>query len=689
MRQRLPGAVLLGALLASSAPGPTVASTAPFELPGYTRSAVTVDLDGGDAPAIVRLAAAAADDPLTLERWSLHDGSWRRDAAIPAGAAASHTDAAPALLNWRRDGRASALAIAPTPAGLAISEVVPRASGIRLRPIEVAAATPADTVRALDVDGDGTDELALTTLVGSDPLLDPVRSVAILRLDGDAFTLAWSSPEPITSVVAVPGEADGVPGDELYLGPGPGGELRRVAWRSGALAEETTTLRLGGPRWAEVVGTLNGAVVVRTPGTLVAQRWPMEGADGELARVRMGAQGGVGIVGTGADAVVVTSRGYLTPQGAIGVYDEALTSLGRYGESSAAGLVWDLVLVHAAPLANLERSIFPYIGPIPVALDTPPGFLANGMLATAGPDGHRVRPASPLLGYSPVGLAGPDGGWMVLRGGPGGPTPGTVTLRRLPTDGDGRVVAVPAEIVLDPPGLDASEMLTFDGAVRHATGDARATVRSGPEGFGVDVGAPADSIVAVIGQRFDSRVAGEDPWTLRIEPSPRLVDAAGDPGSGDRPFRRWILVVLPDGSAVAERWDGLFVEEPPELDVVSRRGRLDGEVEIAGRTEAGNEVSVAGEAVVLGPTGAFSTTAPIELLPRVLTVEVADPFGNVTRSTVTLPGVVDPAGLPWVPLVAVATLVAGIVMFLRVPAGRRVPLPAEDGVGRLEEIDGD
>ncbi|MFP5341097.1 MAG: ATP-binding cassette domain-containing protein, partial [Gammaproteobacteria bacterium] len=40
-----------------------------------------------------------------------------------------------------------------------------------------------------------------------------------------------------------------------------------------------------------------------------------------------------------------------------------------------------------------------------------------------------------------------------------------------------------------------------------------------------------------------------------------------------------------------------------------------------------------------------------------------------------------------VPAVVVGTLLAGVVMFLRVPPGRPVPLPAEEGVGRLEEID--
>lgn len=69
-------------------------------------------------------------------------------------------------------------------------------------------------------------------------------------------------------------------------------------------------------------------------------------------------------------------------------------------------------------------------------------------------------------------------------------------------------------------------------------------------------------------------------------------------------------------------------------------------------------------------------------------VVARDPIGNETVRRLEVVGFLDYRGLPWLPMVGVATVAFGILMFVRTPRQCPVVMVA-DGDGRLEELDGD
>ena len=84
--------------------------------------------------------------------------------------------------------------------------------------------------------------------------------------------------------------------------------------------------------------------------------------------------------------------------------------------------------------------------------------------------------------------------------------------------------------------------------------------------------------------------------------------------------------------------------------------------------------------------GAFATTVDAGPWPRSVIVAARDPLGNEVVERVEVIGLYDYRGLPWAAIVGVATLIAGAVLFLRIPRRRPAHVP-ELGDGRLEELD--
>jgi hypothetical protein len=109
-------------------------------------------------------------------------------------------------------------------------------------------------------------------------------------------------------------------------------------------------------------------------------------------------------------------------------------------------------------------------------------------------------------------------------------------------------------------------------------------------------------------------------------------------------------------------------------------------VPLTGRTAPSARLLVDGASVPVQPDGSFLAEVGAGLLPRTVRLEATDRIGNASQLTLEVVGLVDYRRLPWIPIVAGMTLLAGALLFLRVPkpAARHVSTDPDEGV--LEEI---
>src|SRR5687768_4233420 len=171
---------LLLALLAAAAPAASLAAepSRTVLLPGDSHAAVVADLDGDEANELVRIVG---DQEIghVVEAWALDDEAWtlRGSATIPELTRSAGdrrivpgSDAS-ALLVWRAEGRARVLVWAKWgapaddqdafPCCVNVYELIWQDGATRLERRALDGGM-ADSVQALDVDGDGTDELVRT-----------------------------------------------------------------------------------------------------------------------------------------------------------------------------------------------------------------------------------------------------------------------------------------------------------------------------------------------------------------------------------------------------------------------------------------------------------------------------------------------------------------------------------------------
>jgi len=129
---------------------------------------------------------------------------------------------------------------------------------------------------------------------------------------------------------------------------------------------------------------------------------------------------------------------------------------------------------------------------------------------------------------------------------------------------------------------------------------------------------------------------------------------------------------------------------PPEVTASADVELLSLHATVTGRVEGDATVTVDGHEVIPSPgTGRFRVEVDAPAWPREVLVVARDPIGNETVQRLEVIGFVDYRGLPWIPIVGVATVLAGILLFVRTPSLRPEARLLPDGDGRLEEIDGD
>jgi hypothetical protein len=311
-----------------------------------------------------------------------------------------------------------------------------------------------------------------------------------------------------------------------------------------------------------------------------------------------------------------------------------------------------------------------------------PAFVYGGRLISA-PDGDGeavVRQIATLPGKVPIGLFGPDRAWAAVadaeqlpsgrRGGPLGVSAG---LRAT------EVALLPAAELLQPEADGGRVLPELQGGIVDQPERIRPILYT------------AGNVVA----RFSAppgtrvRVTGEgDPGESIVGPDGvvEVVLVESDPGaSNDETRTVRLLAVTPGGHAYASTWEVRIQRRAPALTASAPMAPLSFEVPLSGRTEAGATVLVDGRPVPVAADGSFSADVAAGPLPRDVRLEATDRVGNTRQLTVSVVGAFDYRRLPWVPIVAGLTLLAGAILYLRTPRPTAAAAQHPDD-GVLEEI---
>ena len=693
-------------LTAFAHPAPVAGAADPtLVLPGTTLTALTADLDGDGQGEIVRVVREPGAGLHAVNVWT-HDGAgWSEVGSAPLalvtdddGAITEFDNAAVALLLWRDAGRDRVLALSAAlipndpisgTCCLTVSEVrTTPGGGVELSSLQRIGGG-AQSYQAVDVDGDGTQELVLhESRIGPGPG-DEEATVTVMRWSGMTFEPILEMTDRRLLFGFFFAESDGVTGDDLLFGPSADGMIHRLAWTDGELRPSQAHIGTG-ERWEGwIAGVADGGIVISLGEELRVLRWRRGEEPVVVGRLRTLTFPGISVIGDGADALIATQDGFGFERGrlpTLTLHDLRLQRLGDVGVSPGTEGIWQMLNgVSSGGYGTLQRNIFPYSGPIPGAMvGGRAAFVSNGMLVQpGGPGGYESRPIASLIGVQPIGVAGPDDAWVVLGDGFGAPI-GSAYLSFGETYGAGRLTVTPLEHLLLPDDEVESASVKLVDAVELVGDDGEARLMADGEGFEVVVSAPRGSAVIVAngpnGSDLEEREIADGPVTMAIQPG------TGRRDDTDIDFEAFVLVLTPDGRSLTRQWTGTFVREPPEIRVSAATDTMALSATLEGRASPGSQVTAGGQAIDVGDDGRFVASIDAPIWPSQVLVTARDLLGNEATDRVEVLGVFDYRGLPWAAILILATLVVGGVLYVRAPKRRMVASTA-DGDGRLEEIE--
>ncbi len=671
-------------------------------LAGQPITAIVGDIDGDGVRELIRLGPRE-DDPVHLAVEVLDgapDGGVVSAGSAPLERMASVTeqlsglprpdednllqariDEPARLIAWHHRGREHVLALAigtlrnARACCLSIWAVERGGDGIRLR-LMTDTMRSADQIRAVDMDADGTDELVVTA-----PRQDAnpdVLPLAVLMWNGARFTSQ-------TAQLGVPGggpliplgDSDGLPGDELGLvrATRSSATLHRIALEQGGeLRTEIVRLPFAGSLVA-MEGPDGGRLVLggAADGT-VALRWP---AEGRLSVADDSAWVGspLATVGEGAGAAVLQLR------------DERLLDL--FGPRLGT-IRTGLADSPAAGRFHLAEMV-PYVGPLPGGMSGGQAFIYHGRLVSVDPrrreGGVVVTDVSAMPGSEPIGLFG-AGSELLAMARSAVPNPGfgfdaTREGGQLAQPAGGlrtaTVVVADAAAALSPEADDGLLQPDPEGPVRVEPGPNEPLVLAGGS-FALPVVAPPGTQLQLrVGEVVtDTPVPQDGVAQLRV--------GTDDLEDGDE-VRATLLAITPTGQGYGSRWTVSIHTQPPALSASTPFAPLSFDVGVSGRTSPDASLVVDGMPVPVAADGRFGVAVGAGLWPRDVQIEATDPLGNRNSTTISVVGLVDYRQLPWIPIVALLTILAGMALYLRVPHAKPATTSGSMTDATLEDLD--
>jgi len=690
---------------------------------GPTYAAIVADVDGDGLPELVRVTHSGADGSrLAVEIWRQRpDQTWAATApavALRRGRGIGEdlistpsdrdnltpllADGTVRLLLWHQGGRSHVLAVVnagsspgdQAPCCLTVWEVTePAGGGPPVLTLLMETHRGGDTAFAVDMDGDGTDELAVREPAGA----NSASGFSILRWRAGRFTIIS---QPLNAGDAAQpyllGNSDGLRGDEIGLigsfGAGATGfGLTRVSLRAGEIHAETSELPSNGGVVPVAADGVRPSLILfgDVDQPVMAFSWP---ADKEMNAVGRSSRPGrpVGVIGTGANLRIMLRRNAPPALDLIGP-DLSESSVQTVRPSDAA-----------KPFLN--KTYAPYIGPWTGSLPGGSGAqVYAGQLIRASAGGLPASaPMAVLPGMAPLGQLGRDGSWTALAQRMEPPPDAPEMERRGGTllhAQEFGITLVPTCEVLAPE-LAAG---VIQPAVEHAVVDARGGTKGqealliGTPVFEAIAAAPLGSVaMTVTGNSTELYVLVRNPdrgSSSRPEiagPPFRIPIVSSLASSGNQAFDAALHMITPAGHGYTARWHVRLLRVPPKITVESPFISLTFAATIRGQTDPSATVTAEGQSTHAGPDGRYQLTVPAGFIPRDVRVQAQDPIGNLTTVTANVVAPIDYRRLPWLPIVALLTAAAGAILFVRAPrlAGRRAATTQADDAP-FEEIDAD
>jgi hypothetical protein len=662
-----------------------------FALPARpTLQAVVADLEGTGVRDLVRLVEDGRRGRVVAEVWRHDGGRWDRlgdDLEVVPPLAGGSQDTAfiggtPVRLLVRAEGDRERVTVVRQPhfeapgrepvCCLLLQDVVVVGDRVGLQAVG-SDPEAVDSIHAIDLDGDGTDELLASRSLPPLGRTAYPSEALVFRWLGQSFGAATLTELPIGSgdTPFVLGETDGRPGEEAgVITTAAQSTLHRLVLdeddrvrveEAGRAARDATAVVLSDGPGIAVIGPVAGLAVHRWPageplGPPLAQR--------SIARARL-----LGPVTLDNGPAVLVEEREGAPITAFGLPD--LHAEAFRGSAAAAALA--------------KGPLRPYRGPLPGG--GPGGGTAaivDGTLLPGGdaPPGAAPMPIVALGDVQPVGLAGPGRDWLVLAhrlalGSPQDPAGGRLAATPPAT---GSVTVAPLDLVTSAEADGGAWAPEVTDAVRL---DEAGTLGISAGGFGVVVEAPSGSrLHAGVGDGSGALGLHHVPANGRLEihlPLPRVLLPYG----GDR---FWLGLVTPAGATYTATLEVLALTGPPPLEATARTQLGSTAVEIRGRTVPYASVEIDGRLAGVDASGAFAARVDAPPWPTELEVVATDPAGNVARARLSAIGVLDYRALPWVPITVVLLIVAGIALYVRAPRVGSARVPSDDGTG-LEDLD--